>query len=326
MSGNEVDLALSWLSDDVADRLSLGMPLVVFGAENHIEGKRFKSNDMRVAFKRLRNRVPTLRVTRLVALDESDPIRKAKELRSFLDGIRSGHPQIMFVDDPFEVYLTNSCMALDPSIEVGKTLIADQIRSIVMTDTMHVDLTEPQHPIVSNGLPPMTPIEHKLYGAMLDIGLEVSCQVGFEPYAVDFLVTSNGQRVIVEADGAGFHDADADRIRDERIEERHGLGTLRFTGSAIHANAARCAEDVKRTLTSEPSRSDEYPHEGLGMLDTSQRAAVEHSEGDVRVLAPAGSGKTKVLVNRVIWLLNRGVDPSRIMVLAFNRKAASQLE
>ena len=78
MSGNEVDLALSWLSDDVADRLSRGMPLVVFGAENHIEGKRFKSNDMRVAFKRLRNRVPSLRVTRFVALDDSDPIRKAK--------------------------------------------------------------------------------------------------------------------------------------------------------------------------------------------------------------------------------------------------------
>ena len=61
-------------------------------------------------------------------------------------------------------------------------------------------------------------------------------------------------------------------------------------------------------------------------LDDAQRAAVEHVRGPARVLAPAGSGKTKTLVSRVAELVRRGVDPGGILLLAFNRKAAEQLE
>ena len=61
-------------------------------------------------------------------------------------------------------------------------------------------------------------------------------------------------------------------------------------------------------------------------LDDAQRAAVQHARGPARVLAPAGSGKTKTLVSRVVELVDRGADPSGILMLAFNRKAAEQLE
>jgi DNA helicase-2/ATP-dependent DNA helicase PcrA len=61
-------------------------------------------------------------------------------------------------------------------------------------------------------------------------------------------------------------------------------------------------------------------------LDDAQRAAVEHARGPARVLAPAGSGKTKTLVSRVVELVDRGADPAGILMLAFNRKAAEQLE
>ena len=61
-------------------------------------------------------------------------------------------------------------------------------------------------------------------------------------------------------------------------------------------------------------------------LDAAQRAAVEHRQGPARVLAPAGSGKTKTLISRVVELVDRGCDPSGILMLAFNRKAAEQLE
>ncbi len=61
-------------------------------------------------------------------------------------------------------------------------------------------------------------------------------------------------------------------------------------------------------------------------LDAAQRAAVDHARGPARVLAPAGSGKTKTLVSRVAELVERGVDPAGILLLAFNRKAAEQLE
>ncbi len=61
-------------------------------------------------------------------------------------------------------------------------------------------------------------------------------------------------------------------------------------------------------------------------LDDAQRAAVLHARGPARVLAPAGSGKTKTLISRVVELVDRGCDPSGILMLAFNRKAAEQLE
>jgi len=61
-------------------------------------------------------------------------------------------------------------------------------------------------------------------------------------------------------------------------------------------------------------------------LDAAQRAAVDHAHGPARVLAPAGSGKTKTLVSRVAELVRRGTDPGGILLLAFNRKAAEQLE
>ena len=60
-------------------------------------------------------------------------------------------------------------------------------------------------------------------------------------------------------------------------------------------------------------------------LDRSQAAAVGHGTGPIRVLAPAGSGKTKTLVNRVCNLVNTGVIPESILPLAFNRKAAAEM-
>ena len=61
-------------------------------------------------------------------------------------------------------------------------------------------------------------------------------------------------------------------------------------------------------------------------LDPSQRAAVLHGEGAARILAPAGSGKTRTMIERVVELIRRGAAPERILALAFNRKAAEQFE
>ena len=61
-------------------------------------------------------------------------------------------------------------------------------------------------------------------------------------------------------------------------------------------------------------------------LDEVQRQAVAHRRGALRVLAPAGSGKTKTMINRVAALVADGTPPGSILVLAFNTKAAEQLE
>jgi DNA helicase-2/ATP-dependent DNA helicase PcrA len=62
-------------------------------------------------------------------------------------------------------------------------------------------------------------------------------------------------------------------------------------------------------------------------LASDQLAAVVHSSGAARVIAPAGSGKTRVLTERLRHLVgDRGVDPGTVSALAYNTRAADELK
>ena len=62
------------------------------------------------------------------------------------------------------------------------------------------------------------------------------------------------------------------------------------------------------------------------MLAPDQRAAVEHPAGPVRVVAPAGSGKTRTLNARLLHLTDdRGVEPSLVTAVAYNNRAAEEM-
>lgn len=66
--------------------------------------------------------------------------------------------------------------------------------------------------------------------------------------------------------------------------------------------------------------------ETLAHLTAAQRAAVTHDSGPLLVLAGAGTGKTRVLVERIAWLVReRHVPPHRILALTFTEKAAHEL-
>jgi superfamily I DNA/RNA helicase/RecB family exonuclease len=60
-------------------------------------------------------------------------------------------------------------------------------------------------------------------------------------------------------------------------------------------------------------------------LDAEQRIAVAHPDGPLLVLGGPGTGKTTTLVEAVAARVAEGVDPSRILVLTFGRRAAARL-
>src|SRR5579863_4686013 len=65
---------------------------------------------------------------------------------------------------------------------------------------------------------------------------------------------------------------------------------------------------------------------GAPVLDAAQQAVVDHDGGPLLVLAGPGTGKTTAIVETVVdRIARRGLDPSRVLVLTFSRKAAAEL-
>ena len=93
---------------------------------------------------------------------------------------------------------------------------------------------------------------------------------------------------------------------------------------AVPVPAAEPASGWRRWVSRLSRGGDTRPHP-VARLDPEQNAAVAAGDGVVQVIAPAGSGKTTVLVERVRELRRRGTPAERILCSTFNRDACREI-
>ena len=125
----------------------------------------------------------------------------------------------------------------------------------------------------------------------------------------------------------------ARRLADEGVDEDGPADVIRPGGVALWVDGGppdppdpgdgigvvhRWTAEAGR-LTSSTRRPPEAD------LAPDQLAAVDHAAGPARVIAPAGSGKTRVLTERLRLLVRRGTYPGVVTALAYNTRAAEEM-
>lgn len=203
------------------------------------------------------------------------------------------------------------------SKEILRLLFIEQIYSLLS----QVNIT---YNSISNSLDVdinYTPIESITKKLLEENNISYKAQVKLGRHYVDFLIERGDKKLIIECDGREYHNPNRDFERDKELN-KFGTRILRLTGSEIFNSPSICLEKIEQSINVQVARNNKSIDSNL---DDSQKMALNHITGPSRVLAPAGSGKTKTLVNRIAHLINEGIDENKILALAFNKKAADEM-
>ena len=219
-------------------------------------------------------------------------------------------------------------------------LLKEQMRSLLAFTCAVFPNTEA---LSASRKPWLTPVEVMMHEGLTRAGLPHRLHVPLGTGWADAVVGDPHEgAVAVETDGREF--VREDRIRlDADLIPQHGIRkVVRFSGSEVVHNLDECVEMVRSSLTGRGHGTGRAHGSGRGhgtgrenkpparMPDQKPSLAGEQARclnpraGVVLTLAPAGSGKTRVLTRRVVEAVRGGIKPGRILCVVFN-KAASEV-
>jgi ATP-dependent DNA helicase RecQ len=150
---------------------------------------------------------------------------------------------------------------------------------------------------------------------------------------------SSDTRTFTEADFRPLADHYTELTRQVHIMSRYGELALddvheaqdlvkEYFSTETEPFLSRWLPDMKRSETERPIQPALYGQivDDLKAPDQIEIVADDRQESNVLVLAGPGSGKTRVLVHRIAYLLSvRREDPAGIIALAYNQHAAHEI-
>lgn len=74
-----------------------------------------------------------------------------------------------------------------------------------------------------------------------------------------------------------------------------------------------------------PQKKEVHKEHKAIQFSKKQQVVINHLYGSMRVVAGPGSGKTAVLVERLVTLINKGISPKNILFLTFTNKACEEI-
>lgn len=126
----------------------------------------------------------------------------------------------------------------------------------------------------------------------------------------------------------------APEFNDRPVTDLKSVTINDYPGIDASDQMLRKIEELKmiiKSIEGNPGRTEDikllkqYKINYKNDLNLTQLEAVTSINGPVLVIAGAGSGKTRVIVHRVAFMLENGIDPNEILLLTFTRKTASEM-